>query len=286
MRLTLVDVTMPAKALEARHLAGPTAALAMAEGLTAVALMSADLADADEAISLRMQVTGPVRGLLVEACGNGDLRGFPNQKILDAPDDAESIESRRALGEQGVAEIVRSVPGRTLNQASISAAPPLIERVLARYYNLSLQIPSAVALACRSDSGGILWARGAVAERMPDANSETFVQILEAFQDGRVHAALGEAATLDSLRPILPLPRITRRESRELRFRCRCSRAKIRDVMTTLSVAELDTIIESGQQRITCHMCGADYTLPADELRGIRDARRAKEDDRAGPIAD
>jgi molecular chaperone Hsp33 len=274
---------MPAKALEARHLAGPTSALVMAEGLTTVALISADLADADEAISLRMQVTGPVRGVLVEARGNGDLRGFPNQKILDALDDAGTIESRTALGEQGVADIVRSMPGRTLNRASISAAPPLIERVLARYYNVSLQIPSAVALACRSDSGGIRWARGAVAERMPDADSETFVRVLEAFQDGRVHAALGEAATLDRLRPVLSLSRLTRRESRELRFRCRCSRAKIRNVMATLSAGELDTIIASGEQRVTCHMCGEDYTLLADELRAIREASRADEDNRPGP---
>ncbi len=81
IRFTLAKVTMAAKALEARHLCGPTASLALAEGLAAVALMSQDTGTPDEAVLLRLSVSGPIGGVTVEATGAGTLRGYTNTKL-------------------------------------------------------------------------------------------------------------------------------------------------------------------------------------------------------------
>ncbi len=274
VRFTTVDVTESARALELRHLAGPTAGAVLAEGLVAVALLSTDAAHDDEAVYIRLKVSGPVQGLLVEASGNGDLRGFPHMKALNDLDGAETIDPHTALGEAGSAEIVRTVPGRILNQSMIKVNPPRLDKVLARFFYQSAQVPTAVAIVTRSDVAGVLYARGIMAERMPDTASETFVAVLEAFQDGRVAARLAETERLADFADVFGSPALGPSTTRELRFRCRCTKEKIMSVLRALPGTELDEMIgEARDLHAACHMCGEDYVMTQEELKAIRAAR-------------
>ena len=78
IQLVLVDVAEAARALEQCHLNGPTASLVLAEALAGVALLGADLTRPEETVTLRMRVSGPVQGVLVEAAQDGGLRGYTN----------------------------------------------------------------------------------------------------------------------------------------------------------------------------------------------------------------
>ncbi|MCE9613458.1 MAG: Hsp33 family molecular chaperone HslO [Lentisphaerae bacterium] len=275
LRVIAVDVTESARALEVRHLAGPTAGAVLAEGLAAVALLTADVSQADETVYIRLKVDGPVKGLLAEASGNGDLRGFPNIKVLNDLDGAEAIDPHVALGTSGHAQVVRSVPGRVLNQAMVTVTPPRLDKVVARYCNQSLQVPTAVAVAVRADVAGVLYARALLVERMPDTESQAFVDVLEAFQDGRVDRALAETEQLDAFRDIFRTPDLSERSSRPLQFHCRCSRERILNVVRTLPGTELDEMVgEDRTQQITCHMCGQAYPLSPEDLRALKAERQ------------
>lgn len=273
VRVVMADVTMLAKALQARHLAGPVAGRVLAEGLAGVALLSADLSRPDETVYIRLRVSGPLEGLLVEAAGNGDLRGFTNKKVLDELDGGPVIASAPALGDAGSAQIVQSLPGQVLNQSMLKVGPPRLDQLLARYYFQSLQVPTAVAIAVRADTGGVAQARAAMAQRMPDTRSEDFAAVLDAFQDGRVATVLSGDALLEGMCEALALPDLAWGDTRELRFRCRCSPERVEAAVGALPRKDLEELLALARPHaVTCHMCGRDYQLGADALRRLLDA--------------
>ena len=276
LRLVLADVTESARANEIRHQAGPTAGCVLAEGLTAVALLSSDAAQAEEAISIGLRVDGPVQGLMVEACGNGNLRGFPHIKALNALDGAAEIATGPALGAAGSVAVVRSLPGRILNQTMLQLNPPRLETLVARFCNQSMQVPTAACIVVRSDVAGVLFARGLIAARMPDSDGAAFLRVLEAFNAGQVAARLAETERLEDFGEVLGGLDLAIRERRELRFQCRCSREKMAAVVLGLPADDLNAMLaEGGDHRVTCHMCGQTHTLTTDELRALIKAGRA-----------
>jgi len=277
IRFSLVDVTMTAKALEGRHLCGPTSAMALAEGLVAVALLSQDAAADDEAVMLRMNLSGPLGGMMVEACGDGGLRGFTNIKIINELDGLDKIDTAVAFGDSGAVLIQTSLPGKILNQASLNVNPPEMKFVLGRYFNQSMQVPTACEVCVRCDSGGIISARGMLAQRMADSDSEAFLRVLERFEDKSVHKQLEKNTDFDALGKIFEIDDITERETRELMFKCRCSRESSLAVLKTLERDELEKMIEAGGQNITCHMCGNTYHAAADDIRAIIAGQNADE---------
>ena len=278
LRLVLADVTESARANEVRHLAGPTAGCVLAEGLAAVALLSSDAAQDEEAVSLRLRVDGPVQGLVVEACGNGNLRGFPHIKALNDLDGAAEITTGPALGTSGSVAVVRSLPGRILSQTMLQLNPPRLETLVARFCNQSMQVPTGASIVVRSDVAGVLFARGFIAARMPDGDSAAFVRVLEAFNDGRVAARLAETERLEDFREVLGDVDLVIRERRELRFKCRCSREKMEAVLLGLPPEDLAAMLaEEHDHQVTCHMCGHAQTVSTDELRRLIKAARPNE---------
>lgn len=273
LRVSVVDCTVSAKALEARHLCGPTAAGALGEALAAVALLSQD-AGPSEAFSLKLDVTGPLRGLLVEATGAGDLRGYTDVKVLNELDGAEPIDIASALGDCGTACLLRSTPTAVLNRATWSLRPARIRTTAARYLNQSMQIPAAVELVAQVTAGGLLHVRGAMVEKMPDGGTDGFVPVLERFHDGTVAAALHEQAELDRLAAAMGVSDLDRRWLRRLRFHCRCTPEKAAAAVSSLPVEDLRDMAGRGAPcDVTCHMCGATHTVP---LHAVRAALAAK----------
>ena len=272
IRFASADVTMTAKALEARHLSGPTASLALAEGLVAVALLALDAANDDEALMLRVNAAGPIGGMMVEAMGDGGLRGFTNIKIMNDLDDLDTISTDEAWGRSGAVQILTSTPGKILNQASLNVNPPRMTYVMARYFNHSMQVPTACEVHARADAGGIITARGFLAQRMEDSDQQAFVRVLEQFEEGSVRKTLSQTSDCEEFGDIFGLSDIAARDTRELMFKCRCTKERTLATLKTLSRDELAALISRGEgQNITCHMCGNTYTATVDDLQAVLD---------------
>lgn len=271
IRFTSAEVTAAAKALEARHLCGPTAGKVLAEGLASVALLSADSSAQNEAVYIRVKVDGPVGGFLAEATGAGYLRGFPNIKLLNELDAGLEIDAKRALGEVGSAQVMRSLPGKIMNQSELRMAPPDASKVVARFFYESMQIPAAVEVYVKSDSAGVLTARSLLAEKMPDAPTDEFVRVLEAFNSGQIQSRLAETANLYDIWSGLGIQDLRHRDTRELQFRCRCSRRKVQEAIATLPQRDIDEMLSDNRPHsVTCHMCASEYKLTCGEIRDLR----------------
>lgn len=287
IRVSISDVTMTAKALEARHLSGPVAAAVLGEALAAGALLTTDTASGDEAWMLRLNVRGAVGGVLVEATGAGHLRGFTTRKTLDDLDGVVPIDTAAALGASGSVQIVSSLPGKILNQAVLHVNPPQLRFVLARYYNHSQQIPTGCDVSVVADQNGLLSARALLVQRMEDSDQDVFIEMLERLEQGAVRAFMQARIwpkdLAAELRLALGCDPILLREERPLSFVCRCSKQKVLGILGSLSLEELDALIQNeASQDVTCHMCGQTYTAAADDLRQVRTALLDVRDGRQG----
>lgn len=266
IRVTYADVTVAAKALEARHLSGPTAGMALAESLAAAALLAGDLSE-DEAVTIQLRVAGPLRGLVADARGDGSLRGYTHAKVLNDLDGRAAIETADAMGATGMAQVARTRPGRMLSQTPVRLDPPRMRTLLVRYLLASVQVEAAAEIVARSDAAGLIVARGILAERMPDGSAEAFMAVSERFADGRLRDCLGRPEAASRLADAAGLPELLTGEAHPLHFRCGCSGEKAARVLDTLSDDELRDVLAGGAgQRVICHMCGAVHTVAAGQV--------------------
>lgn len=274
LRVLHVEVTDSARALQQGHLCGPTAGLALAEALAGVALLGAELSEPEETVTLRLQVSGPLQGLLVEADYKGDLRGYTHVKIMDDLDRRDDPDDNETLGDRATVQIIRSVPGHLVGQASFDVQPATVCGALECYFRQSLQRHVAVELSALTYGGFVDLARGFQVECLPDGNHAEFERVAALVADGTVMESLESCGSLVSVCQTLGLTDVAPEAPRPLRFACRCSRKRVESLLASLTIQELDAMVREGKPAsVLCHMCGAGYTIPVSHLESIARAR-------------
>ena len=270
-----VEVTDSARELERSHLCGPTAGLIQAEALAGVALLGAELSQPEEAVTLRLQVSGPIGGLLVEARADGGLRGYTQVKVLNELDECEELEASSALGEWAEVQVVRSVPGRILASAMLEVSPASVTKGLEEYYRQSQQRQVLIQLSALAYGGFIDGARGLLLECLPDGDKEVFRRLAGFADDGTVLECLEASASARTICETLGLSDCVFQEPRPLRFACPCSPGRVEGMLEGMPSSDLEAMIrEDRPAQIFCHMCGKGYEVGVDRLKGILDVRK------------
>ena len=270
INLVYVEVTDSARELERSHLCGPTAGLIQAEALAGVALLGAELTQPEESVTLRLRVTGPVGGVLVEANVDGGLRGYTQVKVMNDLDVCEELDVSSALGEMAEVQIIRSVPGRILSSASLDVSPASVIKGLEEYYRQSLQRQVLAQISALAYGGFIDGARGLLIECLPDGDRDAFARVSRLVEDGTVLECLEASASLKTICETLGLADCRFQPSKSLRFFCRCSQERVEGMLAGMSNADLEAmVVEDRPAQIFCHMCGKGYQVGVDRLREI-----------------
>lgn len=265
--LTYADVTDSAKSLEQKHLSGPTAGRFLAEALVSVALLSVDLGNKDEKISLQAQVDGPIGGCLVDASRKGELRGYTYKKILNEFDGSDSTPLEKILGEAGAMTLIHSNSTGVILQQQIPCNPFNLRFALARYFNDHQNKPTAIEISATSRNHCLNRAVGVRMSRMPEGDSEDFVPMLERFNDRTVQKALDHEVDIETIGTLLGLDDFVVIERRRLSAKCTCSRQKVLYTVSCLPIEELEEIIAANERpEVLCHFCSNSYIIKTEEV--------------------
>jgi molecular chaperone Hsp33 len=279
IRLVQVEVTDSARELERSHLCGPTAGLIQAEALAGVALLGSELTEPQETVTLRLRVSGPLGGLLVEASREGGLRGYTQVKVMNEFDAAEELDTSAAMGELAEVQIIRSTMGKILSSASIDVSPASISRSLEAYFKQSLQRQVYVQTSALAYGAFIDSARGLMVECLPDGDHATFKRLEELFAEGTILECLDSAASLETICTTLGLTDCAFEEVFPLRFACRCSVERVQGMLSGLPTEDLQAMLgQTGPLQIFCHMCGKGYRVEADFVKQVLEARSRGDD--------
>ena len=270
LSLVYVDVSETAKELEKRHLSGPASSMVLGQALIAVSLISIRLKGEKERLSFQLKVDGPLGGVIVEAGANGELRGYTNVKLLDNIDGDEELDVKDIMGNHGILSVMHSSDSKVIYSGQINVSPADIRTTTARYFNQSEQIPTGLEFYSDMLDFRINQMSGLMVQKMPGADTEKFVEVLEKLGSEELREGLKEGLDLNEISSFFGMDDLALLDTKPLKFACHCSHEKSVSIMGTLKEIELQEIIKSNEpQKITCHFCGETYIIKAEELHSI-----------------
>ncbi len=253
-------------------------ALALAAGLATALKFSGSF-------SLQIKGDGAVPMLLVDCTQAGALRGYArvdaekfSQLALD-----ENPTARTLLGNGYLAFTVMQT-GREPQQGIVALEGDTLAELAEYYFETSEQLACRLYLAAGdTGNGGTAggWRASAlVLERIAGAGGiDPELSAAEQEEAWRTACILADTITeTELLDDTLPPERLLFRlfhgegvavdKPRSLAFGCRCSRARLADILEGFPKDDLDHMATAGDIVMTCEFCNFDFHFPRDAVTG------------------
>ncbi len=281
VRGRLVRLGALAEALLGRHPAlDPAVLTLMGEAMALTAALASAL-KYKGSFSLQAKGDGTVPMLLADCTEGGALRGYARADaaklaalLADGPPSAGAL-----LGKGYLAFTCDQGPEMDRYQGIVAIEGATLAEMTGHYFRTSEQLRSEVHLACARTPFG--WRASAlVIEKVagaggvdPQADEETQE---DAWQTARALAGTITPAELldDTLNGETLLHRLFHAEGlaldrpRALSYGCRCSRARLAQVLEGFPPDDLDHMAEGGAITMTCEFCNLDFRFERDEVQG------------------
>lgn len=289
-RGAIVNASRLVNEMRANHGLGILETLILGQAYVAALLMASALKDRDS-ISIRVDCSGPTKGLSVEgsnrpAAENGDagqrlsVRGSLFEEHIPVERPLDSFDTAPFLG-SGSLTVTRFSEGAT---RPFSGAIPLksgrLAEDLAAYYLESEQTRTAISLSIQFDKAGrVVGAGGLSVQALPGARPD-FIGRVEAALIGsgsignRFAKGTSRASLLASSFGPGDSMGLRIREALPVSFDCDCSRERFKGFLRAASPEFLAELSSKGPWPVEmlCHNCGSKYAFTRDEI-----VRTAKE---------
>jgi molecular chaperone Hsp33 len=257
------------------HGASATVSIALGRGLAGGALMGA-LLKSGQRLALKFEANGPLRKMIIEADSDGAVRA----SVANPTAEAELREGRwnvpDVLGRAGFLTVSKDLGlGGEPYHGLVQLRSSEIGDDLAYYLTDSEQTPSAVGLSAALDEAGqVVVCGGFLVQALPNAD------------EGTLETVMANIATLPPLAGLLRegdpqklLERLfdsltyTRLETRDIFFRCGCTREKVERALLSFGSLELrDMCTRDKGAEVTCEFCRHVYHFDAGELEKMGQA--------------
>jgi molecular chaperone Hsp33 len=269
-----------------RHGTYPTAAVALGRALTGGALMGAFL-KGEQRVALKFEGNGPLKKIVVEADGEGAVRGYVAVPEVDPDPKDGKFDVAGALGKAGFLTVTKDLFLKEPYRGIVRLQTSEIAEDLAYYFTESEQTPSAVGLGVFADPTGVTAAGGFLVQALPapnlkkdagsDENRDAEIEVIdqlvarirklppvtEFLREGNTPEAL-----LDFIFAAIPY-RIL--EKKELAFRCSCDRRRVERALISLGTEALGAMAAKGAEtELSCEFCRKRYRFTPEDLERLR----------------
>lgn len=275
VRITIAHTTALVEEAHQRHNTSATASAALGRVLTAALIMGSDLKNEQDVLTLRINgdgIAGPIVAA-VDSRGNG--RAFISNPEADLPSRYPGkLAVGELVGQNGYLEVIRDTGMKQPFVGRVNLVSGEIAEDLSRYFLMSEQIPSLVALGVLVDTDlSIKAAGGLIVQAMPGAEDA----ILERLENN----ILGMSSISDIMAQSEDLESVVDTimgdmgydiiGQRPLAFRCTCGRERLATILSNLSWEELtETVEQTGKLEVSCNFCGEVYHYDLEEIEAIK----------------
>ena len=259
--------------MRANHQLGILETLVLGRAYLGAGLMSANLKGSDR-VSLKIECTGPIKGLTVEANAFGEVRGFlKNVPIpIDRPMEDFNLSPFFGVGFLSVIRYLEDAKQPFTGKIALEYGN--LAGDLANYFLKSEQIPTAFNLSIKYDTAGeVTGAGGLFLQAMPGAEDDLAAEL-----EARVvqFPSLGEAFT-DRQEPEGLIQTVFERyrprflANQRIEFMCHCSPERLRQILMMLPLAELKDLRDKGPfpLEMRCHHCNTVYHFAREKIEKI-----------------
>jgi molecular chaperone Hsp33 len=249
--------------------ASATVSIAIGRGLSGGALMGA-LLKTGQRVALKFEGNGPLRKMIIEADSDGAVRGCVGNPVAEAEPCNGRWNVAGVIGKAGFLTVTKDLGlGGEPYRGMVQLRSGEIGDDLAYYLTDSEQVPSAVGLGASLDEDGKIAACGGF-----------LVQALPRAEDQEIDAIMRRISSLPPLSDLLrkgdpegllalvfgDMP-YNMLESRDIFFRCGCSRDKVARALMSLGAEELRDLREKEDgAEVICEFCRQAYHFGAKDI--------------------
>lgn len=273
VRGVIIHGTRMVNEMRANHELGILETLVLGHAYIACGLMSANLKGNDR-ISLKIDCSGPIKGLIVEANAFGEVRGYlKNVPIpIDKPLVDFNLSSFFGAGFLSVTKYLEDAKQPFTGKVALKYGN--IAQDLANYHLSSEQVPTAFNLSIKFNSEGkVIGAGGLFLQAMPGADNETTAGLENLVRNlpslGSVFAQGMDTETL--IHEVFEKYSPTFLANRRVEFMCHCNKDRLRTALTMLPIEDLKDILEKGPfpLEMRCHHCNTSYLFGKADIQKI-----------------
>ncbi|MBQ7717863.1 MAG: Hsp33 family molecular chaperone HslO [Clostridia bacterium] len=255
------------------HFLSPTMTAALGRTLTACAMMGCMLKNDDESISIQIDGHGPGGRIITLSDSSANVKGYADNPACELPLKNGKLDVGGAVGKDGFLGIVRDYGMKECYTGKVELVSGEIGDDLAQYFAQSEQVPSVVALGVLVDTDcSVKAAGGLIVQVLPNATDEHITALENMIaQLPPITTIISGGGTAEDIlaRAFASFDSYTF-ETLETKYKCDCSRDRIKRAVASLGKKEITDIINTqGSAELTCHFCNTKYTLSKDELEEL-----------------
>lgn len=274
IRCFAMESTQLVEEARQHHNTSPVVTAALGRLLTGGAMMGAMMKGDSDLLTLKIDCSGPVKGLTVTADAKGNVKGFPLVPQVSLPaSPAGKLDVGRAV-DLGVLTVIRDTGLKEPYSGTINLVSGEIAEDLTYYFAASEQTPSSVALSVLMNKNNTVKKSGGyIIQLMPDASDE----IIDTLETRLKHldpvtTLLSNGHTPESmLKLILEGLDPELMDEMPAQFYCNCSKERVSRALISLGTKELDEMIKDGKPvEVNCHFCNTNYKFNLEDLEQLK----------------
>ncbi len=270
VRIYVADTTKICEDARLIHDLYPTSAAALGRVLSAASMMGLMLKEVDSKITIHINGNGPIGTILVAAFGDGSVKGFVGDNTIYLKyNDTGKLAVGKAVGTDGYLKITKyGISTDFTGQVNLVSGE--IGDDLAYYFMQSEQTPSIVSLDVLVDTDYSIRAAGGLIIQLMPGHTEEDIEYLENLLKNLkpISSLINEQKTLEEIIAKL-FDDYEIQATKEVSYRCDCSKEHFMKALTTLSSNDLNDLIKDDGLDLKCEYCNKTYHVDLEEIKNI-----------------
>lgn len=256
------------------HNTSPVVTAALGRMLTAGSMMGSMLKSEDDLLTLKIQGSGPMKGITVTANANAEVKGYPFVSDVIIPaNDKGKLDVSGAIG-IGVLSVIKDLGLKDPYVGQVELVSGEIAEDLTYYFATSEQVPSAVSLGVLMNKDNTVnCAGGFIIQVLPGADDLIIDKLEEALKNiPSITTLLNEGKTPEDIIKIaLSGLDVNIMETVPTRFKCNCNKGRVEKAIISLGKKEITSLIEDNEPiEVKCQFCNKAYVFSTEELIEIK----------------
>lgn len=248
-----------------------TNAVLLGRTLSAGLLISNDLKNKDDLLTLRFDGNGSSGSIIVTATGEKTVKGYIQNPENEISKDTNGIISfKNAVGE-GILHVIKSIGDQKPYIGQTQIVSGEIAEDIAFYYMQSEQIPTAIQLGVLlNQDASVRQAGGFFIQLLPNT-PEDIIDLLEkniqSFPNFSDMLDLNYSIETLIEKFILKNFEIDILDKTSVKYQCNCSRERFYNGIVLLGNNEIENLINENESiSAECHFCNKSYTFNKEDL--------------------
>jgi len=255
------------------HNTSPVATAALGRLLTAGSIMGSMQKGENDVLTLQIQCSGPIKGLVVTANSKAGVKGHVyNKDVMLPPSDKGKLDVGKAL-DIGILNVIKDMGLKEPYVGQTHLVSGEIAEDLTYYFATSEQVPSSVGLGVLMNKNNtVARAGGFIIQLMPFTEEAVIDKLEKKINNMRpITELLSEGMTPEMiLEDILGDFNPEFLETVDTNYYCNCSKARVYKAVQSIGRKDIQEMINDNKPiEVNCHFCGKSYTYDVEELKGM-----------------